>query len=278
MPAAEGAPSESLPAWGWQFVEGALEKQPGHLVAGINRARVFGDGTGRGVRVAVIDSGVQADHPAVGTVNGAVDITHDPDAEGLAIISGPHGDMYGHGTACAAIIRELAPEVELTSVRVLGSNLKGRAEVFAAGLEWAIDAGMDVVNLSLSTHNEAFVRRFHELCDRAAFAGCVLVSALSNLPGDSFPSQFAGVLSVAAVDTTDRERWWYRTGGPAEFGAAGVGVEVAWNEGGRVIASGNSFAAPVIAGHAARIIGANPGIAPFEVKAVLRACAANGPG
>jgi subtilisin family serine protease len=201
---------------------------------------------------------------------------HDADAPGgIAVVEGPHDDLYGHGTACAGIIRELAPDVDLVSVRVLGTDLKGRAQVFAAGLEWAIEHGVDVVNLSLSTHNEAYVRRFHELCDRAAFAGCLLVSALNNLPGPTYPSQFAGVCSVAAAETEDREAWWYRTGGPAEFGAAGVDVRVPWKDGAYVHASGNSFAAPVIAAHAARIMGANPAMTTFEVKTVLRSFAAN---
>jgi subtilisin family serine protease len=271
----DGEP-ESLPAWGWQFVEGALTPQVAALRRGFDIADAFGDRRGHGVRVAVVDSGIEDGHPSVGRVQRAVSLQYDAEATGrVAIVEEPHADLYGHGTACGGIIREIAPDVELVSVRVLGTDLKGRAEVFAAGLEWAIDQGIDVISLSLSTHNEAFVRRFHDLCDRAAFAGCVLVSALNNLPGPTYPSQFAGVCSVAAADTTDRERWWYRSGGPAEFGAAGVGVRVAWTGGTHLIASGNSFAAPVIAGHAARIVAANSGITPFEVKAVLRAFATN---
>ena len=89
-----------------------------------------------------------------GSVAGAVAIELDPDdrdGDGLRFVEGPHEDLYGHGTACAGIVRSLAPDAELYSVRVLGAELTGRASVFAAGLRWAIEHDMDVVNLSLST-------------------------------------------------------------------------------------------------------------------------------
>ena len=60
------------------------------------------------------------------------------------------GDLFGHGTACAGIIRSLAPECEIHSVRTLGRRLTGRGAVLLAGLRWAIDEGYDVINLSLS--------------------------------------------------------------------------------------------------------------------------------
>ncbi|HEX9260109.1 MAG TPA: S8 family serine peptidase, partial [Acidimicrobiales bacterium] len=64
---------------------------------------------------------------------------------------------------------------------------------------------------------------------------------------------------------------------PAEWGAPGIEVEVPWLDGGTIVATGNSFAAPVIAGHVARIVGAHPGITPFQAKTVLAALAANRP-
>ena len=61
--------------------------------------------------------------------------------------------------------------------------------------------------------------------------------------------------------------------GPAEWGAAGIDVDVPWSGGGTINASGNSFAAPVIAGHLARIVGAHPGITPWQARTVLAALA-----
>jgi subtilisin family serine protease len=190
-------------------------------------------------------------------------------------VAGPHGDLYGHGTACAGIIRSLAPGVELWSVRVLGERLTGKGWVFAAGLEWCIENGMDVVNLSLSTSSDDYFGVFHELVDQAVHAGIALVSAMANERKATYPSEFSGVLSVATVEEKDPERFWRNPGPPAEWGAAGVDVEVAWLGGATMEVTGNSFAAPVIAGHAARVLGAHPGLAPWQVKSVLAALAEN---
>ncbi len=226
--------------------------------------------------MAVIDSGIDANHPRVGSVAGGVVIEPDEDApDGMRFTEGPHEDLYGHGTACAAIIRGLAPACELHSVRVLGASLRGRSTVFAAGLRWAIDHGMDVVNLSLSTRSRANIELFYELVDQAAFANVMLVSAINNVPAPSYPSQFAGVFSVAAYAGRDPEHYVVNPAPPVEFGAPGLDVEVAWLDGGTIVATGNSFAAPHIAGLAARIVGHHPGASVAEVKTVLRALADN---
>jgi len=269
----------TLPAWSDAFREGRLGPAPGlDLEVPITAAWAYGDGTGRGVRVAVIDSGVDASHPAVRHVEGYVAFEHDPGADReLRRVEGPHDDLYGHGTACGGIIRSLAPEVELFSVRVLGQRLTGKAYVFAAALEWCIDNRMDVVNLSLSTSNEDYFDVFHDLCDRASFHRVMLVSALANERKASYPSQFAGVFSVAASEGADRELITCNPTPPAEWGAPAVEIEVPWLDGGSIVATGNSFAAPVIAGHVARVVGAHPGITPFQAKTVLAALAANRP-
>jgi subtilisin len=265
------------PAWSWQFERGHLPALAPTLPDGpIDREWAFGDRRGTGVKVGIIDSGIEAGHPDVGAVAGGVLV--EPDAEhpdGVRLVETAHEDVYGHGTSCAGIIRSTAPGVELYSIRVLGKKLTGKAYVFAAGLRWAIDNGMHVVNLSLSTHNESYFGWFHELCDLAYFNGITLVSALNNVPGPSYPSSYATVCSVAAVDDLDTESWYYNPSGPAEFGAAGIDVSIPWKGGQRIVATGNSFAAPLIAGHAARIVGAHPGMKPFEVKSVLRSLAVN---
>ena len=182
-------------------------------------------------------------------------------------------DVVGHGTACAGIVHSIAPEADLVSVRVLNPDNRGKGLVLAAGLEWAIEQGASVVNLSLSSRSDAFFGLFHELADRAYFAGVLLVCAANNVPGASYPSLFASVVSVAAHDVADPATWYYNPRPPVEFGARGVDVEVAWRDGGRITAAGNSFAAPHIAGYAALIRAAHPDASPFEVKAILAATA-----
>lgn len=266
-----------IPAWGDAFIPERMAPAPSLGALGATtRAEAYGDGRGRGVRVAIVDSGVDASHPAVGTVAGGAVVELDPSSPtGVRLVDGPHDDLFGHGTACAGIVRELAPEVDVFSVRVLGAKLTGRAYVFAAGLEWCIDHGMDVVNLSLSTVNDDWYAGFHELCDAAANAGIVVVAAMNNVRKPSYPSEFSSVLSVAAMPGQDREVFACNPRPPAEWGAPGIDVDVPWLDGSTIRSTGNSYAAPVIAGHVARIKAAHPGLATWQVRAVLAALASN---
>ena len=107
------------------------------------------------------------------------------------------------------------------------------------------------------------------LTDEAYFGGCLLVASAHNMPVDSWPWRFASVLSVASHAEPDPELFFYNPRPPVEFYARGVDVVVAWAGGTTIRASGNSFATPHMAGMAARVLGAHPGLRPFEVKTAL---------
>jgi subtilisin family serine protease len=234
----------------------------------------WGGSTGRGIKVAVIDSGIDSRHAALrGPVQGYVSIGEGPG--GFTYDTTPHDDAYGHGTACAGIIRGLAPECELYSVKVLGPALTGRGGVFAAGLLWAINNRMQICNLSLGTTKRELNGPLHDLADLAYFRNIMLVVAANNLPVPSFPSVYASVISVAAHQLPDPRLVYYNPAPPVEFGAAGIDVRVAWQGGGFITATGNSFAAPHITGLVAQILAKHPGLTPFHVKLILRALAAN---
>ena len=238
----------------------------------LDRTWAFEGATGRGVTVAIIDSGVEAEHPALaGRVRERVVVELEQGEP--VVVADEMGDLFGHGTACGGLIVDLAPEVELVSVRVLGADLKGRGAAFLGGLEWAIDHGVDIINLSLSSKSEALFADFHDVVDRAYFAGVTLVSAANNAPGASYPSLFSSVVSVAAHEEPDPWCWYYNPRPPVEFGAWGVDVPIAWRDGGSTVATGNSFAAPHITALAALLRSKHPGLTPFEVKAVLAATA-----
>ena len=115
------------PAWSWQFEPETLKSVSSRVLPGaISKEWAWSGSTGAGVKVAVVDSGIDAAHPAVGEVAGGVVLEFDPDADDyVRKIEGPHEDLFGHGTACAAIIKHAAPECELYSVRVLGARLTG---------------------------------------------------------------------------------------------------------------------------------------------------------
>lgn len=236
----------------------------------------WGGATGAGVRVAVIDSGIDAGHPALG---GAIDADAGVDiqlAEGEVVETpGPHDDVFGHGTACAGIIHSLAPQARITSVRVLGPRLSGRSEVFLAGLAWAVNHRFDVINLSLGTRRRDWALAFYELCDEAYFRGCFVVTAANNVQRASFPSLYASVTSVACNLSSDPWRFHYNPEPPTEFLARGIDVEVPWRGGGYIRSTGNSYAAPHIAGLAALIRSKHPRVTPMQLKTVLAATAAN---
>ena len=213
-------------------------------------------------------------HPAIGgRLVGTWQVELDQDGEAAVVADPDGGDLVGHGTACAGIVHALAPAAEIVSIRVLGADNRGKGRAVEAAIAWAIEAGIQVVNLSLSSRSEAMFGTFHELADRAYFANTLLVCAANNVSGPSYPSLFAAVVSVAAHDVADPEVWFYNPMPPVEFGAYGVDVDVAWRDGGRIRATGNSFAAPHIAGLAARLRSAHPAATPFEIKAMLAATA-----
>ena len=234
----------------------------------------WGGSTGGGVRVAVIDSGVDAQHPAVGDVQGYAEIVDRPGG-GLAVDTSVHGDLYGHGTACAGIIRAVAPDCELYSVRALKSQLTGGGATFIAAIRWAIENRMQVCNLSLGTTKKEFFAALHEVTDLACHRNVALVAAANNAPLPSFPSTYASVISVASHGEPDSSLFFFNPNPPVEFGAPGIDVRVAWQAGGWITGTGNSFAAPHITALVARILGKHPGLTVFQIKAILRALAAN---
>jgi subtilisin len=267
------------PAWSQQFTQDAIQEllAQGPL-AELTPEWAWEESTGKGVRVAVVDSGVEYDHPGLGeSVHGGVVVEYDKDAQNYHVIQPEDKprDLAGHGTACAGIIHSIAPDAEIYSVRVLGSDMRGRAIQFAAGLDWAIENDMQVVNLSLSTSLEEYYGLFHDLADQAYFKNITLVSAVNNLPEPSYPSLYSSVISVAAHDGHDPFKYYYNPNPPVEFGAPGIDVEVAWNNKQYMTCTGNSFAAPHIAGIVALIRAKHPELTPFQVKTALFACAAN---
>ncbi|MFN2629063.1 MAG: S8 family serine peptidase [Gaiellaceae bacterium] len=229
--------------------------------------------TGAGVRVCVLDSGIEADHPLVGAVQRSVVVTRSD--TGIAVEEDGAGDVCGHGTACAGIIRALAPDCELTSVRVLGAGNTGSGPVMLGGLEWAIDEGFSVINMSLSTTKKQFAEVLHELADTAYFRQTILVASAHNMPVDSFPWRFSSVISVGSHEDDDPLTYYYNPAPPVEFFARGLEIDVAWLGGQTLRCTGNSFATPHISGICARILSKHPALTPFQLKSVLYMTASN---
>jgi subtilisin family serine protease len=229
--------------------------------------------TGRGVRVAVVDSGIDTEHPDLkGKVRESVEAV----TEDGKVVFKPSttGDQAGHGTACAGIIGSVAPDAELYSVKVLGPNASGSGEMFLVGLDYAIKQKFQVINLSLGTTKRDFFGPLHDLLDRAYHAGCIVVAAANNLPYPSYPSIFSSsVVSVIKRAGGDPFNFGYRYGKIIELVAPGVEIKTTWPGGGYRQLTGNSFACPYVVGIISLLMEAYPNLTPFQVKTILYAVA-----
>lgn len=234
----------------------------------VDRVWALEGATGKGVKVCVLDSGVEHGHPKVGEVAGAVTISLDEDENAVAD-EDTQGDQCGHGTACAGVIRSIAPQADIYSVRVLGAGFKGSGKVLLAGLRWAVEQDYDVINMSLSTTKKAFSELLRDIADAAYFKRTVLVASAHNMPVESYPWRFSSVVSVGSHEEDDPLVFYANPDPPVEFFARGVDVDVAWIGGGSIKATGNSFATPALSGIAALVLGKHPGLTPFQVKTVL---------
>jgi subtilisin family serine protease len=259
---------EELPAWSLPAdAVGRIAIQM-EWPARVDRDWAWGGSTGKGVRVCILDSGIEAGHPLIGDVQGQWSVAMGPDDEAV-VSEDEQGDACGHGTACAGIVRSLAPDVELYSVRVLGAGYTGSGPVLLAGLRWAVEQGYDVINMSLSTTKKQFASVLHELADSAYFRRTVLVASAHNLPVQSYPWRFSSVVSVGSHELEDQFALFSNPEPPVEFFARGVDLDVAWLGGSKIRVTGNSFATPHVTGLCALVLAKHPELTPFQLKSVL---------
>jgi subtilisin family serine protease len=177
--------------------------------------------TGRGVRVAIVDSGVHASHPHVGHVAGGIAI----DGEGRQHVD--FVDRLGHGTAVAAAIREKAPDADLFAVKVFDRALSTSIASLVDGIDWAARNGMHVVNLSLGTPRREHEAALTGAVERAARANMLMVAARNDAGQTWLPGSLAGVLPVEVDWTLPRDR--YRSAlvdGVTVFYASGFAREI----------------------------------------------------
>lgn len=267
-------PAESLPAWSLTADAAQRISIGVEWPEQVTREWAWGGSTGKGASVCILDSGVEAGHPLVGELDQAVAFNRGED-EKIELVEDTEGDLCGHGTACAGIVRSLAPECSLISARVLGAGFKGSGPVLLGGLRWAVEQGFDVINMSLSTTKRQFAGLLHELADSAYFRRTVLVASAHNMPVESYPWRFSSVISVGSHEEREPETFFYNPAPPVEFFARGVGVEIAWLGGGKILSTGNSFATPHMSGICALIMAKHPELTPFQLKNVLYLTANN---
>lgn len=237
----------------------------------LNIKWLVSNSTGKGVKVAIIDSGVDASHPALrGKVKRAC-VVHDHNGKirCQGIPGKKSSDSFGHGSGVAGIILDLAPDVEITSVKVLGENNTGSGEALIAGLRWALDKKFKLINMSLATINEKFVPALFDLCEQAYVQDTILVVSKRNFGPLGYPAMFSSVISVDCEDYEDKYKVTRYLKNRIQYGARGQDLELVYLNGEYHRSSGTSFATPHITGIAALLLSVFPDIRSCQVKAVL---------
>ena len=178
-------------------------------------ARPPGVPAGRGVRVVVVDSGVNPRHSHVG---GRIDGAGFHRGEDGAVHRGPdYQDTSGHGTAIAAVIRHVAPEVDLFALKIFNGALATTPDVLEGALSYALEAGARVVNLSLGMEAAQNAPSLRALCRDAARAGIILVaSARNGANGASVPASYDEVIGVKGDGRLGEDTLKYCPGAPCE--------------------------------------------------------------
>ena len=143
--------------------------------------------TGRGVIVAVIDSGVHADHPHVGGVAGGIAFEQDGESHD------DYTDRLGHGTAVTAAIREKAPDAEIYTIKVFGRKLSTSTGVLVRAIDWATGMGARLINLSLGTSRPEHELTFWVCVKRAIERGSLIVSPREYDDRSWLPGKVEGV-------------------------------------------------------------------------------------
>lgn len=230
-------------------------------------AEALGGATGKGIRVAVIDSGWDRgmDEPRVLPGAGFVD----PDDDFALARNDDDHDVLGHGTACADLVLRIAPDARVIPVKVFGKVLETSPDTLAAALAWAMEAGVQVINVSLGTRRKEWLGRLYLLCEQIRQAGIIIVAAGHNANDWSYPAIFENVIGVSAARFTSPFHFNYRPNDAMECQGWGVDQPVLWIGGQRLPKHGTSFAAPNVAGIVALILERYPDATLDEVRTML---------
>jgi subtilisin family serine protease len=234
----------------------------------VNAYKAWDWTTGKDVKVGVIDTGIDYNHPDLkpnyaGGYN-AIDQSKTP------------LDDNGHGTHVAgtiAAVKDLkgvvgvAPEVKLYAIKVLNASGSGSYSAVIDGIQWAVNNKMDVINMSLGSRYGS--DSLKAAIDAAYKAGVVVVCAAGNDGGAvNYPAKYPGAIAVSALTSSDNIASFSSRGPEIAFIAPGVNIYSTWMDGKYRSASGTSMASPHVAGLSALVIGLGVK-GPDAVKQVL---------
>lgn len=260
---------------------------------GLERGHALAANLGYGVKVAIIDTGVDLVHPALREALAPQDEWRD--FYGDDSWPAEEGDFdvdvgYGHGTNVAGVVRQVAPRATILPLRVLGPQGQGEAADLVAAIVWAVDNGADVINLSLGSANR--LRAVDAALDYAAEQGVFVVSSTGGTEnGDrkvTYPASrshigreapfLLSVTSVGPDDVKSTFATYHHT--KVEMAAPGENVYGPAPEGRQAPWSGTSMSAPMAAGALALALGealaSDDGGLPEELKATAKDIYAEG--
>jgi membrane-anchored mycosin MYCP len=229
--------------------------------------QLWGQATGKGVTVAVIDTGVDASNPQL---SGAMA------GPGKTYVDGaPNKDIEGHGTRVAGIIAArpikgtgfegIAPDSKILSFRyTAGANKQGNSRTMAQAIHDAVAAGARIINISSDTADKQDNQGLRDSVAAAVKRGALIVAAAGNDGADgnstkTYHAAYPGVLAVAASDRNDERAYFSQSGDFVGVAAPGVDMVSTVPKSGQCTADGTSFAAPYVAGVAALLKEKHPG-------------------
>jgi subtilisin family serine protease len=236
-------------------------------------------GGGSGVLVAVIDTGMDMDHPFLASRLGvgAYDFVQGdeyPDEAPNCIDDDGDGridEALGHGTHAAGLIAAVAPQCRLLPVRVLNDDGVGTAYNLARAIRYAADRGATVINLSLGMLEQADIVQDAEAYARGLGAICAASVGNDGLQGViHFPASESSCISVLAVDAFDVKAPFSNYDSSVSVAAPGVGVYSTYWDGGSATWSGTSMATAIVSGALAVLRGRFPDLAPDDVREAVR--------
>lgn len=164
--------------------------------------------TGRGIRIAVLDSGINPYHSHVNGVTDGIQFVVNRNRQ--LECKTDYRDRLGHGTAVAAVIRGMAPQAELYAVKIFDDKLATYPSVLITALEWALEQKVHIVNLSLGLTRD--IEAVREVCARVVEAGICLVASLDERNQVLWPASYPGVFGVCAGDYQRGEWGFYKDG------------------------------------------------------------------
>jgi len=226
---------------------------------------------GTEVNVAILDTGIDLNHPDLNVAGG----------ENFSL-GKSYDDKNGHGTHVAGIVAALdngdgvigvAPGANLYAVKVLNNAGSGWWSDIIAGLQWCVDKGMDVANMSLGATSAP--DDVKDACDSAYAEGVLLVAAAGNEYDGPviYPAAYGSVIAVSATDDTDNLAAFSSTGEEVELAAPGVDIYSTYKDGGYETLSGTSMASPHVAGTAALVWAADTSLYNYEIRQKLQTTA-----